>query len=509
MSERPFRRAPIGAAVIALMASGASHAQWKVEPGVQLRELYSDNVALQADTRSSGQFVTELTPSLAILHTGPRLTLTSNFHLSAYAYSGERPAGTNRSQRQAQVGAQATLVDDLLYFNGQGMSGQRPVSPFGQRAGNDYSSVNQDQVSTYSLSPYLQHRFHEGTSALLRFSRDHVNMATTGVGSSGSDNILFSLDSDPLRHRLSWTLKYNRQNVSGARVQDSSNEQAMATLRYRVAQPLSLRIGAGYDKYDFAPLGGTTEGRSWNAGFSWTPSARTSLDASYGQRFVGPVKSLLAVHRSRNTVWNIGYDDTVTTSRDNFLLPATANTVTMLDQLFASRIADPALRRQAVEDYVRLTGLPSSLADSINYFSNRYYLQKHLHASLALNGAHSSALLSLYRMRRDALSTRQSDSVLLGGAPSAINDNTVQRGASLTLTYRLSARSAAALVLDASRSESLSSIFATHGDIGRFTLTHLLSRNLTASLEARRTAGSLGHGNYVEHSLSAALSYLK
>ncbi len=509
MSERQFRLAPVAAAVMALLASSASHAQWRVQPGVQLRELYSDNPALLTDGLAQGQFVTELAPSLAILHTGPRLTLNSSFRLSAYAYGGARPEGTNSTQRQAQLSANATLLDDLLYFAGQGMTGPRSVSPFAQPVANGYSSANREQVSTYSLSPYLQHRFGGGTTALLRFARDHVNMSTQGIGSSDSNNVFFSLGSDPQRRALSWGLQYSRQNLSGERVQDSSSEELSTTLRYRVVKSLALRLGAGYDKYDFSPLGGTTEGRSWNAGFNWSPSARTSLDASYGRRFVGPVKSLLAMHRSRNTVWNISYDDTVTTSRDNFLLPATVDTFSMLDQLFTSRISDPLQRRQAVENYISLTGLPTTLADSINYFSNRYYLQKQLRASVALNGAHSTALLSLYRTRRDGLSTRQSDSILLGSASSTINDNTIQRGVNLSLNYRLSPRSAASLTHDAARGESLSGGIATHTNISRLSLTRTLSRNLTASLEARRTSGSLGNGNYVENSVIATLSYLK
>lgn len=508
MSKRQFRLAPVAAAALAL-ASPASHAQWQVQPGVQLRELYSDNVALQPDSLKEGQFVTELMPSLAILHKGPRLVLNSLVRLSAYAYGGARQEGTRRSSHEAQLSAQATLLDDLLYFSGQGMSAPRAVSPFAQPVSNGYTTANQDQVTTWSLSPYLQHRFDGGNTALLRFSRDHVAMATQGVGSSDSNNVLLSLNSDPRRGSLSWGLQYNRQDLKGAQMQDSTTEELSSTLRYRLTGSLSLRVGAGHDKYDFSPLGGSTAGRSWNTGFAWTPSPRTSLDASIGHRFVGPVKSLLAMHRSRNTVWNISYDDTVTTSRDNFLLPATVDTFSMLDRLYSARITDPALRRAAVEAYIRQTGLPATLADSINYFSNRYYLQKQLRASVALNSARTTTLLSLYRTRRDGLSTRQSDSTLLGSSANSINDNVLQRGANVALTYRLSPRSTLALNQDISRGESLSGGVATHYNISRLAYTRKLASKLAASLEARHTSGSVGNGNYVENSVIAALTYQK
>ncbi len=45
--------------------------------------------------------------------------------------------------------------------------------------------------------------------------------------------------------------------------------------RWSVIRRLSLTANVGYDKYEYPVLNERTQGRSWLAGFIWTPSTRT------------------------------------------------------------------------------------------------------------------------------------------------------------------------------------------------------------------------------------------
>ena len=70
-----LHRRPVAAAVgLALLSlAPACRADWKFTPQVEVRETYTDNVALRPN--GEGNWVTELAPSLRIAHTGPRLQL--------------------------------------------------------------------------------------------------------------------------------------------------------------------------------------------------------------------------------------------------------------------------------------------------------------------------------------------------------------------------------------------------------------------------------------------------
>jgi uncharacterized protein (PEP-CTERM system associated) len=213
--------------------------------------------------------------------------------------------------------------------------------------------------------------------------------------------------------------------------------------------------------------------------------------------------------RSRRSVWSVHYSDDITTSRAQFLLPASIDTATMLDELFMNSFPDPAARRQAVQAYMAATGLPQSLAENVNYFSNRYMRQKQFQAAFGLNGAHGSLILSVFDTKRDALSVEQSDSDLLGSQLTKLDSNTHQRGLSSVYTYRMNSRTTGVLAATATRTESLSAGRVQDSRILRLGVTHKLASRMQGAVELRHASGAvsaLTTRPYTENAVSATLS---
>ena len=215
------------------------------------------------------------------------------------------------------------------------------------------------------------------------------------------------------------------------------------------------------------------------------------------------------MHRSRHSVWSINYDDSVTSTRANFLLPATINTASMLDRLFMPNFADPIERARAVEDYIRSAGLPPSLADNVNFFSNRYSLQKQLRASVAYKQGRTSAVYALYRVQREALSVRETDSALLGTNLNRFNDDVTQAGFNASLSYRVTSRTLLNLMSDIGRSESPTTGQRAPNSAVRLSLRHQLRAKLAGAIELRHVKGGTGFTSgqpYTENAVSASLS---
>jgi uncharacterized protein (PEP-CTERM system associated) len=283
----------------------------------------------------------------------------------------------------------------------------------------------------------------------------------------------------------------------------------LANLRYRANSSLDLTMSSGYDKYDYQSLGGATAGKNYSLGFNWAPSARTSIQASAGKRYFGNSYFLVANHRSRRTVWSINYNDAVTTTRAQFLIPAAIDTASMLDRLFTTSIPDPVARQQAVDAYIRATGLPASLANNINYFSNRFILQKQFQMSAAFNAPKTTSIVSLNASKRNALSTAQSDSALLGTSLSTLNDDTKQISASLLSNHRLNSLTAVNLSVTALRTESLTTGIRNKQKFATVAITHKFERRLRGAIELRRSQGNAdvtGGRSYRENAISASLS---
>ena len=497
-------------AALALLLAPASQAAWKFTPGVALSETYSDNVTLAPAGQERGQFITDLAPSFAVVDDTPRLKLAASVVQHLYLYSDKQLANTKRSTRELNADMRAKVVEDFLFFDASASRRPQSVSAFGpQISNNNYASTNRADVSTWRVSPYIEHQLGNTARVLLRYSRDSVDAGASGLGSSKGDGVTANLASGPSFRVLTWNLAYNRQNIDDSLTARSSVQTAHLNLQYRVANYLRLTSSVGYDRYDFAGPAGEQRGKNWTVGFNWTPSLRSQLQASAGKSTYGNTYALLATHRSRNTVWRITYDDGITTTRGNFLLPASTNTAGMLDSLFTAQIPDPVARAQAVAAYMVASGLPPSLAHSINYFSNRYMLQKQFQASVAFHGAHSNALLSAFSTRRAALSPQQQDVTLLGNQPSSINDNTRQLGVSANYTYQLSPRSALTGSATAARTSAETSTLTDHQRALRLGLTRQFGRRLYAAAELRHVRGNAGvfsGAAYRENAVTATLS---
>jgi uncharacterized protein (PEP-CTERM system associated) len=504
-----FRLAPL--ALAAMLLSAECHADWKVSPRIDLRESYSDNIGLQSDADARGGFVSEASPSVNIATNGPRLNLNAEAGWRTFAYSNKDAANLNNSERHYNANAQAKLIDELFYVDAGASGSRQAVSAFGQLGSNPYSSSNRTNISTWRISPYLRHRFGATADLTLRYMRDSVEGGTGGFGNSTASTRSADLSSGTAFTTLGGTLSYYHQDLKDGIAGESSSENTTAGLRWNVIRRLGLTGNVGYDKYEYPALGERTQGRSWSAGFIWTPSTRTHVQASFGRRYFGKTGSLASSYRTQRSVWSLDYSDAITTTRSQFLLPAAVDTAAMLDGLFAASFPDPAQRQQAVQAYIAATGLPPALANSINYLSNRYIRARRLQGAAIFRGARSNLTLTLFSDKRSAVSMQQSDSSLLGNQLATLNDDTAQRGASAYVDYRLSSRTNATATLTASRIRSLTTDIVNNNTEMRVGLSHRFAPKTQGSLDLRHSRGRadlIGGGDYHENAIVATFSVL-
>ncbi|SFU47290.1 TIGR03016 family PEP-CTERM system-associated outer membrane protein [Pseudoduganella namucuonensis] len=509
-------------AVAVLPLAPASHAAWKFTPQLEVRESYTDNVAASTRELAQAQWVTSFAPGFTLETDGPRVQAKIGYNKHLYKFKDANVGGARDSDQQLNAHLHANLVNDLLFLDTDATTQQHSASAFGPLLSNtitSFASANANEVKTLRIAPYLKHRFGSIANAELRYTRDRVETDNMGFGRSDSNNVMLNATSGTAFRQLGWALNYQRQQLDtqstrslggaspGPQGTSNTTDNLNTSLRYLYSPTLTLTASAGYDKYDYDALGGVTQGKSWSAGVTWLPSPRTSIQATAGKRYYGNSYSLNAQHRSRASVWIISYNDAVTTTRQQFLLPSAIDTAAMLDRLFAAAIPDAAARRQAVDAYILSTGLPPSLANSINYFSNRYMLQKQLQASAAFNTPRTSTILSLQSARRDGLSSSVVDSGLLGVTNSALNDNTRQSGASIIVNWRLSSRTGINFTADYMHVESLT---VERTDINRslrLNLTRELRPKLRGQFELRHVEGSTSaRVPYTENAVSASLN---
>ncbi|WP_028103227.1 TIGR03016 family PEP-CTERM system-associated outer membrane protein [Pseudoduganella violaceinigra] len=500
-----------------LGAACPAHAAWDFTPVAAARATYSDNVALLPEDRSGGGMVLQMTPGFQLLNHSARFDLSFNYALSLYEYSGSRRSGALRHSQDLDGKLKSRLVEELLYLDAGATIRQQATSLFGPlSSGNDYLRTNRNEVRTYRVSPYLVHRFGAFANGELRYARDSVSTDNIGMRRSDGNTLSAQLTSGPTFRRFGWDASVMRSVIDeqlpeaggGERQQNTSSKAANLNLRYAVSPTLNLGVFGGYDDYDYSGLGGSQSGVAYGGNLQWTPSARTSIQATAGHRFYGPSYSLALQHRSRGTVWNVAYSDSVSTTRSQFLLPQAVNTASMLDNLFRAQIPDAQLRAAAVAAYIQSAGLPKSLATSVNFLSNRYSLMKQFNAAVGWQLARTTSTLSVFKTKREMLSSQQVDSRLLGSSLSTLNDNTDQLGVLASVSYKPGAQTVLTLIGNAINAKSLSDARSSHQRDLHLNLARTYSSRTSGSVELRHVRGSTGLGGqqYTENAVAAAIT---
>ena len=514
LSGKALRLTPL--ALAALLMSAECRADWKFTPTLGFTETYSDNPGLQSDAQAHGQWISESVPAFTLISRSRRLRLAASGEWHFYAYQDKNTPNMHDRERRYAANAEARLIEDFLDLDASANGSRQATSAFGPRYTELYSGFNSTDIRTWSISPVVRHRFGSAADLQLRFTRDGVQAdgASAAFGDSLSSTALFNLSSaanGANRSAFGWGLQYMRQNMDTERFGQSTTVNAAVNLSYRLSRTWSLVANAGHDSYEYPALNDRTAGNTYTGGFVWTPSSRTSVDARFGHSYLGKTGSLAATQSNRRLVSRVSYTDQVTTSRQQFLMPASFDTASMLDKLFASAISDPLARAQAVQTYMATTGLPSSLASSVNYLSNRFVREKRLQAAYIYSMPHSALALSAYKSERTPIMREQSESDVLGSQLGMLDDNVRQRGIDAQFSYRLSPRTNTNAGLSASRSTSMTTGAVSPSHVLRLGLTHQFDRRTHGSVELRHvTSGygipGFGPGGYTENALSATLS---
>jgi uncharacterized protein (PEP-CTERM system associated) len=496
-------------ALAALLVSAECRADWKFTPTIGLSETYSDNPGLVSNDQAHGQFISESIPGFNLSTHTRRLQLAASADWHFYAYQDRNAPNLHDRDRRYNARGEAILIDELLSVTASADGASRAISAFGPQVNNLYSTNNRTDIQTWSVSPTLRHQFGRTAGLLVQLTRDSVksNMATAGYGDSLSSTGVVNLNSGANFTNLGWGLQYMRQNLDSKQFGSTKSENAVASLRYRLGREWTALATLGYDDYEYVALRDRSFGRSYTAGFSWTPTSHTSIEASYGRRYFGKTGSLSATSHNRYLVSRVVYSDQVTTNRQQFLLPSALDTAALLDQLFRSTIPDPAARADAVQAYIKATGLPPTLANDINFLSNRYLREKRLQAAYIITMPRSNLVLSAYKTERTALSSQQSDSQLLGSQFATLNDNVRQRGFDANFSYRLSPRTSVNAAAWSIRSTSLTTGIVSPGHAFTLGMTRRFDRKTNGAVELRHINSSLnGSTGYTENALTANLS---
>ncbi len=276
--------------------------------GVQ--EQVTDNVYQVAHPKQA-DLVTSITPSLIL--DGETSRISANLF---YAPSAQIYAATSQQNKVTQnFGGQATLtvVPDTLFLTVRGSGSQQSASNgTPQFAGSQFtgntpllSNNNRVQDTSFSVSPYVTHRFGGDFTATAGYVGSYVNQSNgSGVNTSNQPFLNNPFNQD-FANDTTWTneeyatfttgenfgryndsLRLDASQMTGTGVLDNARRTtAINYFSYAINRQFALLADGGYEdiKYNGLPPIHISDA-VWSGGVRWTPNENSTVTLSYGHK---------------------------------------------------------------------------------------------------------------------------------------------------------------------------------------------------------------------------------
>ncbi|MDP3123745.1 MAG: TIGR03016 family PEP-CTERM system-associated outer membrane protein [Thiobacillus sp.] len=308
--------------MVLAFAPAAQALDWRFEPNVGASATYTDNANSSA-TNPQDALILTVTPGFGLRSEGSRRVQASlQYGLTAVSRFGED--NSNDLYHRLSAVGKAELVEDFLFIDGSANISQELISLLGPTADAETNDSNRSTVGTYSISPYIQQRFGTFANALVRYTASGAIFENNTAADSSVNSLAAGLSSGTRFNDLSWALDYsirkaeNRNATTTAANADTTFERASATVGYALTRQFRVFGTVGQDWNDYLSTT-ETDGSFYSAGFGWSPTRRTSIEASAGKRYFGNTYSLSGSHRTRMTRWTVRYYEDVSDITQQFL----------------------------------------------------------------------------------------------------------------------------------------------------------------------------------------------
>jgi uncharacterized protein (PEP-CTERM system associated) len=390
------------ATLFVLTSANAAAANWTVTPDITLRETYTDNVAPSTSSRRH-DFITQVTPGLRIDGRGPRLTASLSYRPSALFYA--RHSEANDIANDLNAFGRLEAVERFFFIEASAGISQNFISPFAPQPA-ELATITPNRVETrnFSFSPYVRGQLGRGVEYELRNRNRWTSTNRSELGDVYTRQWAGRVGD---RGRtVGWAVEFDdtdieHEDFTGRPDQESRLYRGIVYFRPDIDWQLSA--SAGREENNFV-LQERQRYTLRGVGVSWRPTQRTRADFEYESRYFGPSRLARFTHRTRLTAWNVAYSRKASNFQEELLRLPPGDTAALLDAIFAARIPDPNERSAAVEQFLRATGTPAFLANSLAFFTQRIFVREGVDASVAVLGARNSITFTAFRAENTRLS---------------------------------------------------------------------------------------------------------
>lgn len=308
------------AATCFFLAFDVAAGEWLVKSGLNVGEIYTDNVELDEDDKDS-KFISVVRPTLNFIGNGNRANVS---FISAFEFNN-LGGGADAFSPRINANADAELLEDILFIDAGLSSNQTIIDPFAAAGTGQLNRT--DNVTTtydYNISPYMVRHFGRTADLILRYTYDDQINKGDELSDSVRQSVVTTLKSGQDFSRLNWSLTMDYQDTdfdddeNDTTGQDGNSEKLSSsiTLGYQLNRKFQLKstVGQEWNNYQTSD-DDDTDDPFWDVGVIWTPNKRTSFDVGYGKHFYSTTPRFKFSHETRRTLFSASYSRSLTDSR--------------------------------------------------------------------------------------------------------------------------------------------------------------------------------------------------
>lgn len=479
----------IGAVLTLALSGAAAAADWKFTAGVDAKETYTDNVALNASGTKASDFITSITPSFGVKKDGARLKVDAQYALQNLFYVQD--SARNSLYHHLNAHAKAELYQQELFLDAAALVSQAVISPLVASGTDNLNATNNiANVRTFTLSPYWVHRF--GSTAALNV-RDSVSRISNDAGtiSNSTNNALTAgLTSGSAFGRVSWGLNYSQQHSAYQNRSNVTLTTTTASLGYLLSARLRLTGAVGNENNQFSTNTGETPGGVfWNTTASWSPSTRTSVDFGFGHHFYGNSWNFAFKTRGPHATWSGDYSESLNTSNNQFATSALLGT----------------------------TSTQQAVSLNQNILTNQVFLSKRFSTAFSWTKGKSDFKIDAFHSRQTTQIDQNTNTSLTLASSSLINNSDIflstnnvnQIGVNGSWNWKFNPRISSNVSLGVTRNSYANLNRTDTTSSVQVGLNRKFSADLTGALSLRHQARSSDQNasDFTENSLSGSVNY--
>ena len=291
--------------------------EWDVVKSVDFTTTYSDNIALANDANAESDTLLQVRPAIKLTGQGARFQMDLDYSLSAMFSDGDN----NRDEFEDLhfLNATATLeaLENNLFIDFSANAGVSSISDSAVIPSDVFTrSNNRTQTYSFSVSPYLRYHFGQYADAILRVATDALSNQDGNADDSDSTSWTLAVNSGDHFKDYSWLAQATQRQVDYDSGREDETTELNTKLSYRINRKFTADFGIGYEENDIGTTQfNDTDGMTWDVGTTWTPNSRTTLVASYGDRFYGDNWLMDLVYSHRKSTLKASYSTSVSNSR--------------------------------------------------------------------------------------------------------------------------------------------------------------------------------------------------